>query len=85
MSADNQRPERRGRGGLSAKAISVRLPKGLAGELKTLARVEDVSHSELVRAAIQHFIATRRTDLDFKEHLKKRLEEDAEILKRFSE
>lgn len=65
--------------------MSVRLPAELAGELATLARIEDVTPSELVRAAIQHFITTRRTDPDFKELLRKRLEEDAEILKRFSD
>jgi hypothetical protein len=69
----------------AGKAMSVRLPAGLAEELAALARVEDVSPSELVRAAIQHFIATRPSDPEFKERLKKRLEEDAEILKRFSE
>jgi predicted transcriptional regulator len=69
----------------AGKAMSVRLPPGLAAELAALARVEDVSPSELVRAAIQHFIATRPSDPEFKERLRKRLEEDAEILKRFSD
>ena len=69
----------------AGKAMSVRLPAELAEELATLARVEAVNPSELVRAAIQHFIATRRTDPDFKERMRKRLEEDAEMLKRFSE
>lgn len=69
----------------AGKAMSVRLPAGLAEELAALARVEDVSISELVRAAIQHFVAIRPTDPEFKERLKRRLEEDAEILKRFTE
>jgi hypothetical protein len=38
-----------------------------------------------MRAAAYRYIATRRADQDFKERLRKRLEEDAEILKRLAE
>jgi hypothetical protein len=50
-----------------------------------MARAEDVSVSEAMRAAAYRYIATRLADLDFKERLRKRLEEDAEILKRLAE
>ena len=69
----------------NGKIISVRLPDDLAVQATALARAEGVSVSEVMRAAAYRYIATRRADQDFKERLKKRLEEDAEILKRLAE
>ena len=67
------------------KVISIRVPTELAGQVDAMARAEGVSVSEAMRAAAYRYIATRRADQDFKERLKKRLEEDAEILKRLAE
>ncbi len=67
------------------KIISVRMPDELALQMDAMARAEDVSVSEAMRAAAYRYIATRRADPDFKERLRKRLEEDAEILKRLAE
>ncbi len=69
----------------NGRIISVRLPDDLAVQVDTMARAEGVSVSEVMRAAAYRYIATRRADQDFKERLKKRLEEDAEILKRLAE
>ena len=67
------------------KVMSLRLSKELAAELANVARIEEVTISEAIRAAIYRYIATRRTDEDFKKRLKKRLEEDREILERLAE
>jgi metal-responsive CopG/Arc/MetJ family transcriptional regulator len=67
------------------KVLSVRMPPELAAQIDAMARAEGVSTSEAMRAAAYRYIATRRADQDFKERLRKRLEEDAEILKRLAE
>lgn len=67
------------------KIISVRMPVELAAQIDAMARAEGVSVSEAMRAAAYRYIATRRAAQDFKERLRKRLEEDAEILKRLAE
>jgi metal-responsive CopG/Arc/MetJ family transcriptional regulator len=64
--------------------MSLRLAKELAKELAIVARVEGVTVSEAIRAAIHRYIATRRTDENFKKLLRQRLEEDREILERIS-
>lgn len=69
----------------NTKVISIRMPDELAAQIDAMARAEGVSVSEAMRAAAYRYIATRRADQDFKERLRKRLEEDAEILKRLAE
>jgi len=64
--------------------MSLRLAKELAREIATVARVEGVTVSEAIRAAIYRYIATRRTDENFKKLLRQRLEEDREVLERLS-
>lgn len=70
---------------ITGKIISVRMPDDLAAQIDAMARAEGVSVSETMRAAAYRYIATRRADQEFKERLRKRLEEDAEILKRLAE
>jgi metal-responsive CopG/Arc/MetJ family transcriptional regulator len=70
---------------VNTKVISIRMPDELAVQIDAMARTEGVSVSEAMRAAAYRYIATRRADQDFKERLRKRLEEDAEILKRLAE
>jgi metal-responsive CopG/Arc/MetJ family transcriptional regulator len=62
------------------KVMSLRLANELAAEVANVARVEDVTVSETIRAALYRYITTRRTEEDFKKRLRKRLEEDREIL-----
>ncbi|MGE5527382.1 MAG: ribbon-helix-helix protein, CopG family [Methanosarcina sp.] len=69
----------------NTKVISIRMPNELAAQIDAMARAEGVSVFEAMRAAAYRYIATRRADQDFKERLRKRLEEDAEILKRLAE
>jgi predicted DNA-binding protein len=67
------------------KAISVRLPDEMADELAAISRVQDTHISEVIREAIENHLVTRRTDKKFQQLVKKRLEEDRELLERFSE
>ncbi|MGN6217416.1 MAG: ribbon-helix-helix domain-containing protein [Solirubrobacterales bacterium] len=70
---------------MNGKAISVRFSEKMAKELDALARAEGVPVSEAIRAAVHRYIATCRSNQAFKERLKKRLEEDRELLERLSE
>jgi predicted DNA-binding protein len=65
--------------------MSLRLPTDLAEELAAVARTDDVAVSEAIREAIVNHITTRRADKAFKERVKKRLEEDREVLERLAE
>jgi metal-responsive CopG/Arc/MetJ family transcriptional regulator len=69
----------------TGKVISVRMPDELAAQIDAMARAEGVSVSEAMRAAAYRYIATRRADQEFKERLKKRLEEDREVLELLAE
>jgi len=67
------------------KAISVRLPDEMADELAAISRAQDTHISEVIREAIENHIVTRRTDKKFQQLVKKRLEEDRQLLERFAE
>lgn len=70
---------------MNTKATSLRLPEELASELAAVARADGMKMSEAVRDAIAKHIAERREDRAFQARLKKRLEEDHEVLKRLAE
>ena len=70
---------------VSTKAMSLRLPEDKAAELAAVARADDMPVSEVVREAIDNHIAARRADKDFQKRLKRRLEEDREVLERLAE
>ena len=70
---------------MSTKAMSLRLPEDKAAELAAVARTDDMPISEAVRVAIDNHIAARRADKGFQERLKKRIEEDREVLERLTE
>jgi len=65
--------------------LSLRLPETMADEIAAVARTDDMSVSEAIREAIADHIAIRRADKAFKDRLKKRLEEDREVLERLAE
>jgi metal-responsive CopG/Arc/MetJ family transcriptional regulator len=67
------------------KVLSLRLANELAAEVANVARVEDVTISETIRAALYRYITTRRTEEDFKKRLRRRLEQDREELERLGE
>ncbi|HET8815270.1 MAG TPA: ribbon-helix-helix domain-containing protein [Solirubrobacterales bacterium] len=70
---------------IDGRVISVRMPDELAEQIDAMARAEGVSVSEAMRAAAYRYIATRRSDHDFQERLRKRLEEDREVLEALAE
>ena len=70
---------------MPTKAMSLRLPEDKAAELAAIARTDEMPISEAVRVAIDNHIASRRADKDFQKRLKKRLEEDREVLERLTE
>lgn len=67
------------------KVMSLRLSEDLAAEMASICRVDEVTISEGIRAAIYRHIAARRADKRFQEKLKKRLEEDLQTLEQLSE
>jgi metal-responsive CopG/Arc/MetJ family transcriptional regulator len=69
----------------NTKVISIRMPDELAAQIDAMARAERVSISEAMRAAAYRYIATRKTDQDFQERLRKRLEEDQRLLEGLAE
>lgn len=64
--------------------MSLRLAENLGAELAAVARADEMPISEAIRKAIEHYIEARRADQDFRKRLKKLLEEDREILERFT-
>jgi predicted DNA-binding protein len=70
---------------MATKVTTLRLPDFMAAELAAVAQTDDMSVSEAVREAIEKHIDERRADKEFQQRLKKRLEEDQEILKRLAE
>jgi predicted DNA-binding protein len=69
---------------MTGKAMSLRLPKEQAAELAAIARADDMPVSKVVREAIDSHIAARRADKDFQKRLKRRMEEDREVLERLA-
>jgi predicted DNA-binding protein len=70
---------------MNTKATSLRLSEDQAAELAAVCRADGVKMSEAVREAIDKHIAERREDQEFKERLRKRMEEDREVLERLTE
>jgi len=69
---------------MAVKAMSLRLPEEKAAELAAIARTDEMPVSEVVREAIDTHIAAKRADKDFQRKLKKRLEEDRQVLERLA-
>lgn len=66
------------------KVMTVRLEQGLADELAAVARVDEMTVSDVVREAVAEYVAERRADPEFQKRLKKRLEADRQILKQLA-
>jgi predicted DNA-binding protein len=63
---------------------SLRLKHDLAENLAAVARAQGMTISDVVREAVGKYIAELQRDQEFKERLKKRLEEDREVLERLA-
>ena len=69
---------------ISGTTISVRVPEDVAAEVALVARVEGVNVSEVIRAGVYRHLSLLRTDPAFQKRLRKRLDEDREILERYA-
>lgn len=56
----------------------------MAAELAAIARTKDIPVSEVIREAVEDHITSLSTDENFRQRLKKRLEEDQKVLKRLA-
>lgn len=68
-----------------SKVTTIRQPTDQADELEFIARVDGVPVSEAIRDAIAEHIERRRSDPDFQQRLRERLDADRSILKRLAE
>ena len=66
------------------KTMTLRLSDEQAADLEAMARVDDVSVSEAVRAAIDERIKARRGDKQFQERLRRLLDENHRALERLA-
>ncbi len=64
-----------------AKAMTIRLSSEQAEALETIATVDDLPMSEVVRAAIAQHIDGRRHDEAFRSSLRERLERAQQLLR----
>ncbi|HET7122469.1 MAG TPA: ribbon-helix-helix protein, CopG family [Solirubrobacterales bacterium] len=70
---------------MATKVLSLRLPEEIAMEIAAVARANGVSVSRAIRFAIEDYVVAQRADKAFKARLKKRLEEDRELLERLAD
>jgi predicted DNA-binding protein len=66
------------------KAMTLRLPSETAKDLEATAKVDGVTVSEAVREAIETHIESRRKDTDFRDRLRRSIEENKELLERLA-
>lgn len=66
------------------RAMTLRLPGQQARDLETVAQIDDVPVSEAVRSAIEAHIEARRQDPEFRERLRRTLEEQKDVLERLA-
>lgn len=65
-----------------AKAMTIRLSADQAEALETVASVENLPVSEIIRAAISEHIESLRKDPQFQENLKERMERARKLLQK---
>jgi predicted transcriptional regulator len=58
------------------KVMTVRIDDGLNDEINAVARADNAPASEVVRAALCHYIAARKPDPQFQTRLRELLEKD---------
>jgi predicted transcriptional regulator len=63
-----------------AKAMTIRLSAEQAEALETVASIEDLPVSEVIRAAIAQHIDTRKKDPSFQEGLKEKIKRERRFL-----
>jgi predicted transcriptional regulator len=66
----------------SIKAMTIRLSEEQADALETVAAVESMPVSEVIRAAIAEHIDSRKKDPEFQDSLRERLERAKRLLRK---
>lgn len=64
---------------MNQKVTTLRLPNHMEVELTAVARADGNQMPEAIREALEQYIVARRSDPQFKERLRERLEEDREV------
>lgn len=63
--------------------LTTRFPNDLLTEIGLVARVEGTNASEVVRAGMYRYLATLRSDPNFQDRLRRRMDEDRKIYERY--
>ncbi|MCJ7436848.1 MAG: ribbon-helix-helix protein, CopG family [Acidimicrobiia bacterium] len=66
------------------KNLTVRLDDELAADTEALARAEGQSLNETVKTALREAVERRRDDPEFKQRVRRIIEEDTELLERLA-
>jgi len=66
------------------KNLTVRLDDELAADTEALARAEGQSLNETVKTALREAVERRRDDPEFKQRVRRIIEEDAKLLERLA-
>ena len=67
-----------------AKNLTVRLDDELAADTEALARAEGQSLNETVKTALREAVERRRDDPEFRQRVRRIIEEDTELLERLA-
>ena len=70
--------------GVMAKNLTVRLDDELAADTEALARAEGQSLNETVKTALREAVERRRDDPEFRQRVRRIIEEDTELLERLA-
>ncbi|MCJ7670885.1 MAG: ribbon-helix-helix protein, CopG family [Acidimicrobiia bacterium] len=66
------------------KNLTVRLDDDLAADTEALARAEGQSLNETVKTALREAVERRRDDPEFRQRVRRIIEEDTELLERLA-
>lgn len=67
-----------------AKNLTVRLDDELAADTAAMARAEGQSLNETVKSALREAVERRRDDPEFKQRIRRIIQEDTELLERLA-
>ena len=70
--------------GVMPKNLTVRLDDDLAADTEALARAEGQSLNETVKTALREAVERRRDDPEFRQRVRRIIEEDTELLERLA-
>lgn len=68
-----------------SKVMSLRLGVKLADQISAVARTDDMSITDAIRAAMRHYIKARCADPEFQGRRKERMEHELRVLERLGD